>query len=250
MTMSAVAWAMPVRKAAGDVSIARAAARTAVRDAVGDITSSTDLENVIRSMFADGYLSGVHGASVQTGANLSTQSGQVASGTDWATWEPGDVNAAIQSADGGLAQLLDTAGVTINGITDSTLDTLGNRIADGLMNGDSTDTVARGLRDMLDGDDTRAQAIARTETARAQTAGTLDNYTSAGVTQFDWVLSDEPCAECSDAADGNPHEFGDDAPPLHPNCRCAVSPVLPPSGDSGGDSTGSGSEDAGDDSAQ
>ena len=245
--VAAAAGSMPVRKAAGDVAIARAAARDAVRQAVGDITSSTDLENVIRSMFADGYLSGVHGASVQTGANLSTQAGDIASGVDWSTWEPGDVQAAIQAADGGLANLLDGAGVTINGITDSTLDTLGNRIADGLLNGDSTDTVAAGLRGMLEGDDTRAQMIARTETARAQTAGTLDNYSSAGVTQFDWVLSDEPCAECSDAADGNPHELGDDAPPLHPNCRCAASPVLPSAGAS---SVSSGPEDAVDDSAE
>ena len=38
---------------------------------------------------------------------------KASAGVDWSSWEPGDVGAALRSADGALAELLDTADVTI-----------------------------------------------------------------------------------------------------------------------------------------
>lgn len=79
----------------------------------------------------------------------------------------------------------------------------------------------------------RARVIARTETMSAATqgqteiwsqaadAGLIDRNTAVMV----WVLTDDACDDCG-AMDGEtaPIDTGfDDPPPLHPNCRCALS---------------------------
>lgn len=81
----------------------------------------------------------------------------------------------------------------------------------------------------------RAEMIARTEIAKADVAGTMQGYRASGVVKMKrWLtaeddkVSDE-CMECEKAgAIGIDDTFpsGEDAPPNHPNCRCAVLPVL------------------------
>ena len=232
---------------AADPAAARAIT-AAVRNALAGQADTEALEDAIRSMIAEGYLTGAHAAATQTGGAVAAAADKASAGVDWSSWEPGDVGAALRSADGALADLLDSADITVKGIADTALDTLGDRIADGLLNGDSVDTVARNIRDLVDGDANRAQVIARTETARAQVAGSFDSYTEAGVTQFDWVLSDGACPECEAEADANPHDIGDDGPPEHPSCRCATSPIAASIAGSGDGSAVS--DDGGDDSAQ
>jgi SPP1 gp7 family putative phage head morphogenesis protein len=74
--------------------------------------------------------------------------------------------------------------------------------------------------------------VAVTETARAMTQASLDAYQANGVDQWNWILSDGACPVCEAQRDDNPHELNDTAPPIHPNCRCAVSPIVP-GGDNG-----------------
>lgn len=183
------------------------------------------LEQVIREIIADGYVTGVHAATTQLGPGAHL-TGITVPDIDWGAWEPGDVTAAIRTADGALAQLLAQANITVQGITGTALNDLGNSIAEGLLNGSPVDVVARGIRDQLGGDTNRALMIAHTETARAQTAGTMGVYQANNVTQWDWVLSDDACDECQSEADDNPHMTGADAPPAHPFCRCAAAPHI------------------------
>ena len=94
--------------------------------------------------------------------------------------------------------------------------------------------IATLLADNYGFSDERAETIARTETAKADVTGNLEGYAASGVVEGkEWTISqDEYCDECQ-GLDGVAvpldQEFPDDGgwgPPLHPNCRCDVLPVL------------------------
>ena len=79
--------------------------------------------------------------------------------------------------------------------------------------------------------DSRAEMIARTEAIAAEGQGNLIGWRESEVVgQVDWVMSadhsDDNC-ECPDNEDGSPYDI-DDVPdfPAHPNCWCALVPVL------------------------
>lgn len=76
----------------------------------------------------------------------------------------------------------------------------------------------------------RAEMIARTESARAQTTGTLQAYCNYGVELVDVIsVGDElVCDICLDAEEHNPHKITDtdNLPPFHPNCRCSIGAVV------------------------
>jgi SPP1 gp7 family putative phage head morphogenesis protein len=67
----------------------------------------------------------------------------------------------------------------------------------------------------------RAMMIARTETARALSAGTLDAYGRMGIKKVQWVADPECCDICND---NNGKIFtiqeAGDLIPAHPNCEC------------------------------
>jgi SPP1 gp7 family putative phage head morphogenesis protein len=81
--------------------------------------------------------------------------------------------------------------------------------------------------------DERSETIARTETAFADVAGNLAAYKASGqVAGKQWIVADSCCDECQDldgVTVGLDEDFpgdGGDGPPLHPNCRCDVLPIL------------------------
>jgi len=122
-----------------------------------------------------------------------------------------------------FARLRDNAGVTIRGISNATLDRVGSVISEGLLDGESVDSIARNLAGVID-DPARAEMISHTETCRAQSLASVDLYQSEGFTRWTWILSDGACPKCVDQESRNPHAVGDEAPPLHPRCRCSVAP--------------------------
>jgi hypothetical protein len=73
--------------------------------------------------------------------------------------------------------------------------------------------------------------IARTETADALEQAFMDRSKAMGVTGKEWITHD-PCPICEEnGAEGVvpiDHIFssGDERPPAHPNCRCALAPVM------------------------
>ena len=134
----------------------------------------------------------------------------------------------------GLQDLLDKAGITINGINDTTM----TRISDSLLLGINQGMSARDIGtaiDLIINDPSRADIIAVTETNRAYNASAVDTYQSAGIEQFDWLAYDGACAECLDQELANPHDITDDYPPEHPSCRCTVAAVLPDTSTSTGE---------------
>jgi len=68
----------------------------------------------------------------------------------------------------------------------------------------------------------RAMMIARTETARALSAGTLDAYERAGIHKVQWVADPDCCDICTEN-NGNVYTIAEAEPlqPAHPNCECA-----------------------------
>jgi SPP1 gp7 family putative phage head morphogenesis protein len=211
-----------VAKAAADP--AEQILRDAARAALGNPDMGS-LEQVLRQVFADAYGAGGHAATQQLPNTISVSSLEGVSAVDWSTWKPGDPAAAGLLSNGGLQSLLNAAGVTVKGIGESLVGELGNAIAAGVAAGESTDRVARGLVGIV-GSRSRAEMIAHTETARAVTAATLNTYAVNGVQQWSWVLSSGACPACEKQASLGPFTVKDEAPPLHPRCRCAASPVV------------------------
>ena len=141
--------------------------------------------------------------------------------TDWASWTPGDIGARDLTINGKLRAMLNAAKVTIQGIGDTTIDRIGNVIAQGLADGSPVATITAGIGDYI-GNPDRAFTIAQTETSRAMISSQASEYQALGFAQFEWLSYDGACEECMDQEDANPHDFGDDQPPGHPNCRCSI----------------------------
>ena len=205
-----------------DVSAATAAIRSGVE------LDLSGLLDTFTQMYGSAYTLGSH---VAADAVTDTRGAvgrvmpflsDVDSGIDWSKWTPGDGSAASQVADGGLANLLNNAGIEIQSIANDRINELGSALAQGLSAGDSTATIASSLVDVLD-NPSRANMVARTETSRAVTAATLDTYSENGVQQLDWLAGN--CDICQDNEDGSPYDI-DDAPemPAHPNCVCSYAP--------------------------
>lgn len=79
----------------------------------------------------------------------------------------------------------------------------------------------------------RATMIARTETANADSQGTLIGFRESGVvTGKQWFPDEEACPICLENADDGTiglddvFSSGDDAPAAHPNCECTLVPVV------------------------
>lgn len=196
------------------------------------LSTAGKLKAVLGDLWGDAGLQGANGAAeAANGVMLASLQGVVRELPDdyWSDWRPGWGQAAARAADGGLARLLDEADVTIRGITGTTLDRLGNVIAEGVQAGDSVDKIGRAARAIV-ADPQRAWLIADTEAARAMTATSMDTYRANGVPQLDWLLQDDACDLCQENADAAPLPVDGDwpngPPPVHPRCRCALAPNL------------------------
>lgn len=120
-------------------------------------------------------------------------------------------------------------------ITEGTREFLRSAVTQAIDEGWSAQTLRSAVLESVAFDGDRAMVIARTEIARADTAGSMEGYRASGLvvgkrwlTAQDEKVSDE-CRLCEDAGviplDAK-FPTGEDAPPNHPNCRCAVLPVL------------------------
>jgi SPP1 gp7 family putative phage head morphogenesis protein len=174
------------------------------------IAAQPDLEEYLRAMYADG------GAVALAQVLLETSDDMLAL-----------VNQnAVEYAKQRAATL-------VTSIAESTRDMLRSTVARALEEGWSNDTLAAELSSAYPFSAERAMLIARTETAWADVQGNLTGYKASGVVaKKRWIIAqDEFCDDCREL-DGVEvdldSEFpgGHDGPPLHPNCRCDVVPVV------------------------
>lgn len=180
------------------------------------------LLKAVRDLYADAGMAGTKQVMQSLGtAAIGAGPPGIVSGIDWSTWKPGAPEAAQKVAGKGLKALLDRANIVIDGINQTTLNRIGNALADGLSAGSTYQEISSVIDGIIN-DPSRADTIAITETQRAYNAAALDSMEAAGVETFDILAYDGACEECEEAEGENPHELSDDMPPLHVNCRCGV----------------------------
>ena len=189
------------------------------------------MEAALRRVYAEGYvlgrLSAEHAIQQARAARKAPDSG----GIDWDTWRPGNsAAAALLKPPGSLKRLLDNTGVTVRGINRTTMERLGNALADTLALGVGEKAGAKIIGAVI-ADPARALSITITEQARALSAASAEAYRDAGLDEQEWFAND-PCAVCAQNAGkvvaiGEAFPSGHTQPPAHPYCRCALLPVIP-----------------------
>lgn len=128
-------------------------------------------------------------------------------------------------------------------ITDTTRDMLRSTVSDAIEEGWSTDRLKKEVRESTGFDESRAETIARTEVAFADSEGNMAAYRASGVVSGkEWIIGsehddDDDCDENADAGiigldDAFPD--GSDTAPAHPRCVCDVLPVVMDEEDTGG----------------
>ena len=120
----------------------------------------------------------------------------------------------------------------VKGLNDETRNLMRNTIEKAVKDKRGIDGLARDLRKTFDDmTKVRSQVIARTETCDALENAFMDRAKDMGVSGKEWIVTD-PCPICEDngnaGAIGLNDAFpsGDMRPPAHPNCRCALAPVM------------------------
>ena len=118
----------------------------------------------------------------------------------------------------------------VTGIDETTTTILEQAISTGIEKQLGVDGTAQLIRQILDDiGAARARTIAATEMNAAFSEAALLKLDRLGIEYKRWICSPDACEEiCQDNADDGPipvdEDFssGDDRPPAHPNCRCAV----------------------------
>lgn len=94
------------------------------------------------------------------------------------------------------------------------------------------DEFSNALQDSTAFSDSRAEMIARTESAKADVHGNIQGWKASGVVESKQFLAAPDCCDECQELDGevvgldDTFSDGSDGAPLHPNCRCNVLPVL------------------------
>lgn len=191
------------------------------------------IKAVITRLYADGYLLGEAAAKeavakAQSKAKKSLTKADAS--IDWSTWTPGNKSTAlILRPRGAFKALLDRAGITSEAIAKAGYDRIGTALADSIASGASPTQAAKIITEKI-GDPARALTIAITEQNRAMSVAALNFYQEAQVEQVEWNAV-QPCDICAPndgqvVSLGQAFDSGDTEPPAHPNCRCALLPVI------------------------
>ena len=130
----------------------------------------------------------------------------------------------------------DHAAELVSQLEDTTRDNLKDTITAALDEGWSHDELVKELTEEYSFSDARAELIATTETNNANNMGALQGYLTAQKNGVDvkkqWWPDVTPCPIClANAAEGpialeDNFLSGDAAPTAHPNCLCALIPVV------------------------
>ena len=150
---------------------------------------------------------------------------------DWDNWTPGDeVAAALVNPPGALERLLNAGRARIRGLEKETYNEIGSALGESIALGLSSRQAAKLIQGQVQSA-SRALTIAITETNRVASYAAMETYKEFGLEKHEW-LPINPCDVCAlnDGAVvniGSPFPSGVIQPPQHPNCRCALIPVIP-----------------------
>jgi len=117
----------------------------------------------------------------------------------------------------------------VTGINDTTQSLIADAVSKGIEDQLGVPGTASLIRDTLDSMTTyRSRMIASTEMNDAMSEAMIRKLGRIGIQYKRWITAGACCDACADNEDDGPipieDEFssGDDRPPAHPNCRCAV----------------------------
>ena len=127
------------------------------------------------------------------------------------------------------------AGELVTGIDETTRQLLADAIETGIDEGLGVDATGRLIRQtVMDMTVARGKMIATTEMNSAMSQAALKKMNTLGIEYKQIILAPDACDICATNADADPipaddsYDSGDDAPPFHPNCRCAIVPARAP----------------------
>jgi len=118
----------------------------------------------------------------------------------------------------------------LRGITQEVNKVVIRELTDGISIGESIPKLAKRISTKVDTIGIhRATVMARTEAINAFTIGSELRYAQAGIEEISWLTAsdDRVCSYCG-PLDGKVFRIDSrhERPPLHPQCRCAILPVL------------------------
>jgi hypothetical protein len=192
------------------------------------------LNTVMQRVLAEGYVTGEAFADDQIRMAQELKKADDIY-TDWANWKPGDRAAALLlRPPDAFQRLLQSQGIALKEMSQTTVRDIGNAVADAIDLGLSADRSAKNIMRQV-ANPARALSIAITEQNRAISFATVTRYKESGLQQMEWEVSD-PCKICAQNTNqvvniGSAFNSGDTQPPAHPNCRCVLLPVIPDFGD-------------------
>jgi SPP1 gp7 family putative phage head morphogenesis protein len=138
-----------------------------------------------------------------------------------------------------LAYLRSAAGERITRVDENTRDQIREALEEGIRAGDNLRGLEERLNTVFDiAKEHRAERIARTEVIDASNATAYASYQRSGVVEgVEWLLApdydgEEDDFECEAIEEAGPVRVGEEFvpgiawPPGHPNCRCAIAPVV------------------------
>ena len=199
-----------------------------------ELAAKATAEQVIHALHVLGFVDSVHRALVD--ALTGPVEDAYAAGVEYAA----DTQGVPQTFDpkdalrlGGLQHALDQLGIELEGVSRTSVDQIGNVLAQAIADGVGSAVAARRIEPMLH-DPARAEVIARTEIARAREGAALAQAQSMGGVDKSWSDAPGACPICqANTAEGvigidQPFQGGAMNPPQHPMCRCALSIVPSP----------------------
>lgn len=200
------------------------------------IRDTSKLEDALARIYADAFILGQDITAYELAKALRITKAVPSRKTllralrmNWDTWKPGNrAAAALLDPPAGLRRQLQRRGVVIRGLSRTTVDRIGTRLADALRQGLNRTETAKLIDEVLN-DPERAVVIAGTETANAVVQSSKDLYRESGVEMIEYLVAD-PCDECQENYEASPIPIGDSFPngdpPVHPNCMCDVAPYV------------------------
>lgn len=101
-----------------------------------------------------------------------------------------------------------------------------------IVNGESNTKLAVEVKNIFSKEFAIAKRLVNTEITYIQNATALDRYKKSGLTQYKYfTLSDDKVCSTCQKLDKQIYnidyaKIGENCPPIHPNCRCFISPVV------------------------
>ena len=110
--------------------------------------------------------------------------------------------------------------------------TVKEELTKGLTRGESLQDISRIMADKLNNSYQNAMRLVRTESCYVMNEATINNYKDNGIKEYQFMafLDKKTSKQCREMDNKiisiKDYKIGKNCPPLHPNCRSAIAPVI------------------------